>query len=70
MTSNLNIFSILDNFVKADVTFRNNIQVIVSGIGTVGILTKQWKKKNMDGVYYVERLKYNLMRIGKLLHKG
>ena len=70
MTSNLNIFSILDNFIKADVTFVNNIQVFVSGIGTVGILTKQWKKKNMDGVYYVEGLKYNLMRIGKLLHKG
>ena len=45
MTSNLNIFSILDNFIKADVTFVNNIQVFVSGIGTVGILTKQWKKK-------------------------
>ena len=39
MTSNLNLFSNLDNSVQTNVTLGNNVQVIVLGRGTVGIIT-------------------------------
>ena len=41
MTSNLNLFSSLNNLVQTDVTLGNNVQVIVLGKGTVDFLTKQ-----------------------------
>ena len=40
MTRYLNLFSSLDNSVQTDVTLGNNVQVIVLGKGTIGILTK------------------------------
>ena len=40
MTSNLNLFSSLDNSVQTDVTLGNNVQVTILGKETVGILTK------------------------------
>ena len=44
MTGNLNLFSSLDNLVQTDVTLGNNVQVIVLGKCTIGILTKQGAK--------------------------
>ena len=64
MTSNLNLFSSLDNSVQTDVTLGNNVQV------TVSILTKQGEHKYMHDVYHLEGLKHNLLSIGQLIHKG
>ena len=51
MTGNLNLFLSLDNSVQTDVTLGNNVQVIVLGKGTVGILTKQGESKCIPDVY-------------------
>ena len=40
MTSNLNLFSSLDNSVQTDVTLGNNVQVTVLRKGDVDFLTK------------------------------
>ena len=69
MTGN-SIFFSLDNSVQTDVTLGNNVQVIVLGKGTVGILTKQGDSKYIPDVYHFERLKHNLLRIVQLIQKG
>ena len=69
MTSNLIFFSSLDNLVQTDVTLGNNVQVIVLGKWTVGILTKHGESKFIPNVYHVEGLKHNLMSIGQLIQK-
>ena len=53
-----------------NVTLGNNVQVIVLGKGTVGILTKHGEQKNMPGAYHVEGMKHNLFRIKQLVQKG
>ena len=70
MTSNLNLFSSLDNSVQTDVTLGNNVQVTVLGKGIVGIVTKQGDRKFIPNVYHVEGLKHNLLSIGQMIHKG
>ena len=70
MTGNLNLFSSLDNSIQTDVTLGNNVQVIVLGKGTIGILTKRGEIKYISNVYHVEGLKHNLLRIGQLIQKG
>lgn len=40
MTSNLNLFSILDISIQIDVPLGNNVQVTVLGKGNARILTK------------------------------
>ena len=69
MTSNLNLFSSLDNSVQTDVTLGNNVQVIVLGKGIVGILTKHGESKFILGVYHVKGLKHNLLSIRQLIQK-
>ena len=64
MTSNLNLFSSLDNSVQTNVTLGNNVQVTVLGKGTVDILTKQGESKYIPDVYHVKGLKHNLLSIG------
>ena len=70
MTSNLNLFSSLDNSVQTTVTLGNNVQVTILGKYIVGILTKQGERKFMPDVYHVEGLKHNLLSIGQLIQKG
>ena len=67
MTGNLNLFSSIDKSVQIDVTLGNNIQVTILGKCIVRILTNHEEQKTMCHVYYVEVLKYNLMRIGQLI---
>ena len=64
MTRNLNLFFSLDNSVQIDVTLGNNVQVIVLGTCTIGILTKHGESKYIPDVYHSEGLKYNLLRTG------
>ena len=70
MTSNLNLFSSLDNLVQTDVTLGNNVQVTILGKGIVDIQTKQGESKYIPVVYHVEGLKHNLLSIGQLIQKG
>ena len=69
MTSNLNLFSSLDNSVQTDVTLGNNVQVIILGKCTISTLTKQRERKIIPDVYYVEGMKHNLLSIGQLIQK-
>ena len=64
MTGNLIFFSNIDKSFQTVVTLGNNVQVIVLGKGTVGILTKQGDSKYIPDVYHSEGLKHNLLRIG------
>ena len=70
MTSNLNLFSSLNNSIQIDVTIGNNVQVIVLGKCTVGILTKHGESTYIRDVYHSEGLKHNLLRIGQLIQNG
>ena len=49
MNRNLNLFYSLDNSVQIDVTLGNNVQVIVLGTCTIGILTKHGESKCCKG---------------------
>jgi hypothetical protein len=70
MIGNLEFFSSLDKLVQTKVTLGTFIHVTVLGKGSINILTKQGEQKVIPDVYYVFGLKQNLMRRGKLLHKG
>ena len=69
MTSNLSLFSSLNNSVQTNVTLGNNVQVTILGKGIVGILTKEGEQKSMTYVYHVKGLKHIFLSIGKLIHK-
>jgi hypothetical protein len=65
------LFSSLDESVQTKViVVGTDIQVTVLGKGIINILTKQGELKFMSDVYYVSRLKHNMMSIRKLLQKG
>ena len=70
MSGNLNLFSSLDNSVQSNITLGNNVQVIVLGKGTIGILIKHGESNFIPNVYHVEGLKHNLLSIGQLIQKG
>ena len=61
MNGNLNLFSILDNSVKTDVTLGNNVQVTILGKGIVDILTKQGESKYIPNFYHVEGLRLQIL---------
>ena len=67
MTRNLELFSSLDKSVQKRVTLGTDIQVIVLGKGSINILTKQGEQNVIPNVYYVSRLKNNLMSTGQFL---
>ena len=69
MTSNLNLFSILDNSVQTDVILGNNVQVTILWKGIICILTNQGESKYIPDVYHVEGLKDNCLSIGQLMQK-
>ena len=46
-------FPSLDKSLQTDVTLGNNLQVIILGKGTIGILTKQGEQNIMHDVYHV-----------------
>eukprot|EP00253_Pinus_taeda_P031937 PITA_31937 len=63
-------FSKLDQSVKSQVTLGTDSKVSVMGKGEVNILTKKGEKKTVADVYYVPRMKCNLLSIGQLVQKG
>ena len=70
ITGNLNLLTRLDKSFQVDITHANNIQAIVLGKGTIGILTKNGEQKTMHYVYFFKGLQHNLMSIEKLLQKN
>eukprot|EP00253_Pinus_taeda_P005324 PITA_05324 len=70
MTGNIALFSELDQSVKSQVMLGTDSKVCVMGKGEVNILTKKGEKKTMDDVYYVPRMKCNLLSIGQLVQNG
>jgi len=70
MTGNIALFSALDQNVKSKVTLGTDSKISVMGKGEVKIFTKKGEKKTIADVYYVPRMRCNLLSIGQLVHKG
>eukprot|EP00253_Pinus_taeda_P022387 PITA_22387 len=70
MTGNIALFSKLDQSVKSQVTLGTDSKVSVMGKGEVKIFTKKGENKTMADVYYVPRMKCNLLSIGQFVQKG
>eukprot|EP00253_Pinus_taeda_P018864 PITA_18864 len=70
MTGNIALFSALDQSVKSQVTLGTDSKISVMGKGEVKIFTKKGEKKTIADVYYVPRMRCNLLSIGQLVHKG
>ena len=56
--------------MKSQVTLGTDNKVSVMGKGEVKVLTKKGEKKTISDVYYVPRMKCNLLSIGQLIQKG
>eukprot|EP00253_Pinus_taeda_P009530 PITA_09530 len=70
MTGNIALFSALDKNMKSEVTLGTDSKVSVMGKGEVKIFTKQRERKTIADVYYVPRMRCNLLSIGQLVQKG
>eukprot|EP00253_Pinus_taeda_P025810 PITA_25810 len=69
MTGNIALFSMLDQSVKSQVTLGTDSQVFVMGKREVNVFTRKGEKKTIADVYYVPRMKCNLLSIGQLVQK-
>jgi len=70
MTGNIALFFALDQSVQSQVTLGTDSKIFVMGKGEVKIFTKKGEKKTIADVYYVPRMKCNLLSIGQLVQKG
>lgn len=70
MTGNIALFSKLDQSVKSQVTLGTDSKVSIMGKGEVNILTNKGEKKTIVDVYYVPRMKCNLLSIGQVVQKS
>eukprot|EP00253_Pinus_taeda_P012184 PITA_12184 len=70
MTGNIALFSALDKNMKSEVTLGTDSKVSVMGKGEVKIFTKQGERKTIADVYYVPRMRCNLLSIGQLVQEG
>ena len=70
MTGNIALFFALDQNVKSQVTLGTDSKIYVMGKGEVKIFTKKREKKTIADVYYVPRMRCNLLSIGQLVQKG
>ena len=64
MTGNKNLLSSLDASITSEITLGDCTSIEAEGKGIVPILIKQNKKKYIPDVYYVPRLKQNLLSVG------
>src|SRR5271168_5080774 len=69
MTRNLALFSALDQSVKSQVTLGTDSKISVMGKGEVKIFTKKGERKTIADVYYVPRMRCNLLSIGQRVQK-
>jgi hypothetical protein len=64
--ANKYLFSSLDNFVTFEIKLGDDSKVKYLGKGVVFMLTKKDQQKDNCDVYYVPRLKQNLISVGQL----
>ena len=70
MTGNIAMFANLDENVKSEGTTGTDDMISVKGKGRVSIRAKNGEQMIVSDVYYVPRLKCNLLSIGQLMNKG
>jgi hypothetical protein len=63
MTRNRDLFESMDTTIKSEVKLGNNDTLVVMGKGVVNVM-KNHSKKTIHDVYFVPRLKHNLISIG------
>ena len=70
MKGNKNLVANLDESVKTKGKLETDKDMDVDGKGVVNIATKKGEPKTISEVYYVPRLKHNLISVGQLMLKG
>eukprot|EP00253_Pinus_taeda_P029597 PITA_29597 len=70
MIGNIAMFSNLDENVKSEVTTGTDSKIVVKGKGSVSIRARNGEQMIVPEVYYLPRLKCNLLSIGQLIDKG
>jgi hypothetical protein len=69
MTGNKRLFEDLNTSVRAQIKLGNDNIVEVMGKGAINVITNSGKKTILD-VYFVPRLKHNLISVGQFSQKG
>lgn len=70
MTSNKNLFIMLDESVRKVIRFADGRHVTSQGKGNIIVVRKDGQKATISDVLYVAYMTNNLIRIGQLLAKG
>ncbi|KAL0409126.1 UNVERIFIED_CONTAM: hypothetical protein Sradi_1847000 [Sesamum radiatum] len=70
MTGDKNKFVHIDTKVTGDVRFGDDTKVEIEGKGTVILATKNGDHKLLHDVYYIPKMKNNILSIGQLMENG
>ncbi|KAL0320406.1 UNVERIFIED_CONTAM: hypothetical protein Sradi_5302100 [Sesamum radiatum] len=70
MTRDKSKFVHIDTKVTDDVCFGDDTKVEIKGKGTVILATKSGDHKLLHNVYYIPKMKNNILRIGQLMESG
>ena len=70
MCGNKDLFSELDESFHSSARFGDNTKIEIMGKGKVPIRTKDDRPQYISNVFYVPKLKNNLLSLGQLLEKG
>ncbi|KAJ4812770.1 polyprotein [Rhynchospora pubera] len=70
MTGDRSKFVELDTHVTGNVRFGNDTKVEIKGKGSVVLATKNGDHKILHDVYYIPKMKSNILSIGQLLENG
>lgn len=67
MTRNKDLFTSLDDSIQFEVNLGNDSKVPIMGKGVINVLTKNGERRLILDVYFMPRLKHNLMSVGQIL---
>ncbi|KAL0447542.1 UNVERIFIED_CONTAM: Retrovirus-related Pol polyprotein from transposon TNT 1-94 [Sesamum latifolium] len=70
MTGDKRKFVHIDTKVTGDVRFGDDTKVEIEGKGTVILATKNGDHKLLHNVYYIPKMKNNILSIGQLMESG
>ncbi|KAM0017627.1 putative RNA-directed DNA polymerase [Helianthus debilis subsp. tardiflorus] len=70
MTGAKESFTYLDEAFNVEVNLGDNKKLLVEGKGTVRISVANGSFRLLEDVYYIPRLKYNLLSVGQLMKRG